>query len=542
MSKVLEFFVKKFKEELLDREITSLPSYNRPRPYRNGTVKFRPCAFSDFDKRIEILKETDLNAFFFPAHQIPGCDLLSDSGSTTMTMEQWGQLLLGDESYGSNEGYFELKNQIVDTFGEEWRQTDKNQESLFIFHQGRAAEHALFSYLKKIRQTDHPLTPDNLAAGLIDSLKERIQKKIKRWHGESQPPMLIIPSNSHFDTTEANIEFNQIIALNIPCREHETNNREFEFRGNMNVEYLESLLEHQGDRVPLVYLTVTNNTGGGQPVSMANIKAVRKITRRYNVPFFLDACRFAENAWFIQQREKGYARKSITGIVKEMFEQVDGFHISFKKDGLVNVGGGLVIKPDSLFIRTYPDIAEKLTDHQILTEGNPTYGGLAGRDLKGLVEGLKTVVSPEYLGHRIKQVGRFGTRLRELGIPIIEPPGGHAVYINMDEFFKDTDTRDADFKGVSFTALMLVAGHRLCELGIYAFGKYREGTEIPPDPRVNHVRAAIPRLAYEDQDLSSVAEAIRILYEHRDRIPGVTVEYGRDKTLRHFKSRFKFKD
>jgi tryptophanase len=224
-----------------------------------------------------------------------------------------------------------------------------------------------------------------------------------------------------------------------------------------------------------------------------------------------------------------------------MFEQVDGFHISFKKDGLVNIGGAVYLKQGGLFWEQYPHFSELLTDHQILTEGHPTYGGLAGRDLKALAEGLRTVVRDEYLDARIEQVRRFGQKLLSYKIPIKEPVGGHAVYLDMDRFFAGVEIADENFRGIGFTALLLFGGHRLCELGIYAFGAFRDGREIPPDPRVNNVRASVPRLAYEDQDLFALCETIRVLHENKDRIPGVEVEHGRDLRLRHFKSRFKFK-
>jgi tryptophanase len=308
----------------------------------------------------------------------------------------------------------------------------------------------------------------------------------------------------------------------------------------MDVESLRTLLEVAADRVPLIYLTITNNTGGGQPVSIENIREVREIARAHDIPLFFDACRFAENAWFIQQNEKGFSNKPVASIVHEMFAHADGYHISFKKDGLVNIGGALVLREDGLFSRTYGGFFERLTEHQILVEGHPTYGGLAGRDLKVLVEGLRTVTEQEYLNYRIRQVQRFGARLESYGVPVIRPVGGHAVYIDIDRFFEGTNTQDEDFKGIAITGLILIAGHRLCELGIYAFGKFKDGKEVPPNPRVNFVRASVPRLTYEDQDLLSVAEAVKILYDHREHIPGVEVTYGKDLHLRHFKSRFRY--
>jgi tyrosine phenol-lyase len=541
MPKVIDFFIEKFRNNL---ELDPKPSsYYRPRPYRNAMVDFRNCSIFDFEERKEILvREAGLNPFLFRADKIPGCDLLSDSGTTTMTAEQWAAMLLGDEAYGSNEGYFRLKEQIAETFGKSWGGDTAlgKPENSFIFHQGRAAESAFFSVLSRdlIARSRH--AERSFSNDLRPELRERIESRCESLGLSGADPYYIIPSNSHFDTTEGNIEDKNMIALNLPCREHLENDEGFPFRGNMDIEELENLLRSEGDRVPLVYLTITNNTGGGQPVSMSNIKAVREITSKYEVPFFFDACRFAENAWFIRHKEDGFSERTTEDIVHEMFSHVDGFHISFKKDGLVNIGGAIFLKNGTVFDVNFPSFREELTDFQIMVEGHPTYGGLAGRDLKGIVEGLRTVTRRDYLNARISQVDRFGKRLIEVGIPIVRPIGGHAVYINVDEFF-DGASHDEEFMGISLTALMLVAGHRLCELGTYAFGKFVGGREIPPDPRVNNVRAAVPRLAYEDQDLFSAAEAMKILYDERDRIPGVEVDYGRDLKLRHFKSRFSFK-
>jgi tryptophanase len=535
MTEPVSFFITKFKELLAER---SQPQcYYRPRPYRNAAVRFNAARIEDFDKRRAIVEETGLNVFDFPARLIPGCDLLTDSGTTTMTIEQWSQLVLGDESYGSNEGYFDLKAQIPLTFGPSWAQHDRDHANFFIFHQGRAAEHSFFGLLSGELRRRIPENHREIPDTLPPILKERIESRLE---GMRQP-YFIIPSNSHFDTTEGNIEDSRMIPLNLPAPEHLANDESFPFRGNMDLAALEEVLEKLNSRVPLVYLTITNNTGGGQPVSMENIRRVAEISRKYDVPFFFDACRFAENAWFIQKKERGYEKQTITQIVHEMFDHVDGFHISFKKDGLVNIGGGLVFKDSGRFLRKHRDFGMKMVDRQILVEGHPTYGGLAGRDLKALVEGLRVVVTQEYLDNRVSQVERFGEKLMSYGIPLVRPVGGHAVYIDLDRFFEGTRTKDEDFKGTAFTALMLIAGHRMIELGLYAFGKYKDGNEIPPNPRVNFVRASVPRLTYEDQDLYAVAEAARVLAEHRERIPAVEVLYGRDLFLRHFKSRFRFK-
>ncbi len=536
MADIIQFFIDKFREILFNKDV--LPSYYRPRTYRNSAVRFRDCSINEFEERRDILiNDAGLNVFLFPANKIPGCDLLSDSGTTTMTMQQWAELFMGDESYGSNEGFQELKFQILDTFGPAWCQKDKTRENMFIFHQGRAAEFALFSNLAKVLATKDKVTSAELSTELPKDLRGLISKKLE----ENPNSYYIIPNNAHFDTTEANIANSKFLPVNLPCEQHMAGDENFKFRGNINLEALRALLTHELDRIPMIYLTITNNTGGGQPVAMENIKAMRALAQEFKVPFFFDACRFAENAWFIQKYEPGYADKSIQEIVHEEFQQVDGFHISLKKDGLVNMGGGILIREDGLFPKIYPQMQGLLTDHQILIEGHPTYGGLTGRDLKALIQGLKQVVHLNYLDSRIGQVQRFGQKLSDLGIPIIRPVGGHAVYLNMDKFFEGVDCKDEDFKGLSFTALLMIAGHRLCELGIYAFGKYDNGHEILPVPRMNYVRAAIPRLAYEDQDLFALAEVIKVLHDHRDKIPPIDVMYGKNLTLRHFKSRFRFR-
>jgi len=490
----------------------------RPRPYRNAAVSFRPSSIDDRELRRRVLEETGLNVFKFPAALIPGCDLLTDSGTTTMTMQQWSQVLLGDESYGSNEGYFEFKQQIVDTFGPQWENRNRDQENTFIFHQGRAAEYGLFTCLSK----------------LLGAPGKRAGKK----------PFYIIPSNGHFDTTQENIEASGFEARNFFSPELRAKDEASLFKGNMDLAQLRALLEDKAtmERVPVVYMTITNNTGGGQPVSLANIRATAELCRSHGVPFLFDACRFAENAWFNLQYEPLCKGRSVADVVRLMFEQVDGFHISLKKDGLVNIGGCLVLSERGRMVERYPQLPAMVVGHQLQVEGHPTYGGLAGRDLKGVVEGLKTVVHEEYLAHRINQVRKFGAAVdRACGASIVvKPVGGHAIYLDLDQFFAGTRLRDDQFPGVSLTALLLIAGHRMCELGVYAFGKNVDGTEVGPDPRVNNVRAAVPRLCYEDSDLLSAAEAVGVLYRHRDEIPGIEVAYGQNLPMRHFISRFRF--
>jgi tryptophanase len=477
----------------------------RPRPYFNHSVEFKRTYTAK--ERADMLEKVGLNVFFFPSEMITGCDFLSDSGTTTMTNEQWAALHLGDEAYGSNKGYFLLMEQIRDTFGEKFfDDMTKGRANAFIFHQGRPCEDALFGAVGKLG------------------------------HG------LVIPSNGHFDTTEANIEANGIKALNLFSPELKDPNSKSHFKGDMDVFRLKDLLEKFADRVPLVYITITNNTGGGQPVSMKNIREVADIVHRYKIPLFLDACRFAENAWFIKNYENGYDRRSIKEVVREMFSYADGFTISFKKDGLVNMGGGLFIKNDGMFMKRYPQIPDAIMNHQIIKEGHPTYGGLSGRDIMALVFGLKVVLKEEYLDHRVLQVHDFGKAMVDAGVPVLTPFGGHAVYLDVNKFFEGTNMKPGDFGGLGLTAMLLAGyGHRACELGYFAFGSFDPKTGEEKFPEVNFVRFAVPRLRYEKQDLDAAAEAVKAIYENRDKVPPIDVVYGKELALRHFKARFKFR-
>lgn len=459
-----------------------------PRAYVNSSVRFHH-EFST-QERLQAAKKAGWNVFQFPSEMLKGGDLLSDSGTGTLTAEQMAAMILGDEAYGSNYGYFKLLKTFEDTFG-----IANADSEIYFFHQCRAAEHALFTQI----------------GGFGNSLK--------------------IPSNGHFDTTRANIENNKIKAIDFFSKklhspDHST------FKGNMDIDELEKLLKSDLDNIPLVYITITNNSGGGQPVSMENLQAVRKICDKYHKTFFFDACRFAENAWFIKKYEPKYKNKLITEIVTEAFKLCDGFTISLKKDGLANMGGALLIKKSAPVLKKHPELLNNLRDHQILTEGHPTYGGLTGRDIMTIVEGLKTVITESYLDSRIGQVHEFGRYLKERKVPVLEPFGGHAVYIDTDKFFADTKLKRGDFAGISLTALLLLKGVRLCELGAFAFGE---------DYPHNFVRCAIPRNKYEIQDLYYVADCVAEMYQQRKKIPKAIPVFGRNLTLRHFKARFELK-
>ncbi|MBI1973446.1 tryptophanase [Candidatus Micrarchaeota archaeon] len=486
----------------LTKLVEGLPSVSATRPYFNHAVEFKRPTTTE--ERARMLESVGLNVFMFPAELVSGCDLLSDSGTTTMTNKQWASLHEGDVSYGSNRGYYLLARQVRETFGPEFFTEHAAPPNAFLFHQGRPAESALFTAIGRLGRN------------------------------------LTIPSNGHFDTTQANIEANGMRALSLfsPDLNGGSDSR---FKGDMDVDALKKLLQASAANVPLVFITITNNTGWGQPVSMQNMREAAELAHHHGIPLFFDACRFAENAWFIKQHESGYGKKSISEIVREMFSHADGFTISFKKDGLANMGGGLFLRRNGLFFKKYPAVPDELIGSQILKEGNPTYGGISGRDIMTIVEGLKTATREEYLAHRIGQVRQFGERMLGEKLPVVTPFGGHAVYLDVNKFFDGTKMRPDDFGGISLTALLLAAyGHRACELGYFAFGKHDPKTGKESFPPNNFVRFAVPRLRYEQQDLESVSEAVKALHESRDKIPPVKATYGRDLPLRHFKARFEF--
>lgn len=463
---------------------------HKPRSYANAVIN--PHHLFTPQQRLKAARKAGWNVFQFPSERLQGGDLLSDSGTTILTVEQFAAMIEADEAYGNNWGYEQLLSACGTAFG-----ITVNRSRIYLFHQCRRAEDELYSHLKG----------DNL----------------------------IVPSNSFFDTTRANAEANGIEALDLP------DTSVYDFKGNIDLVKLKKILKERKGSVPFVLMTITNNTGGGQPASMKNLKAAYKLAHAHGVSLLLDACRFAENAWFIQKNEKAYERWSIPKIVHKMFSLCDGFTISFKKDGLANMGGALVIKKNAPLFRKQRSLAEELYDHQILTEGHHTYGGLSGRDIMTIVKGLPYVVTNQYLDGRIAQVYDFGQYLKRLGIPIVEPIGGHAVYIDIDKFFAGTKMRREDFGGIVLCALLLLKGIRLCELGAFAFGKYDPGTGKETLPERNYVRAAVPRNKYERDDLYYVADCIKELYDRRHELPKAVPVYGKEKALRHFKARFELK-
>ena len=513
-------------------------------------IMVRPLKSVSMAQRERALAATEYNVFAFPADLLT-VDFLSDSGTTTMTDAQWAALIRGDESYGRNTGYYLLLDAIRDAFerGDTprrrfhltlggcddvehlmdelylWEETggfanggaaQLQRPNAFLTPQGRCAEHLLFSTLAEI-------------------LREADSKR-----------RYTIPNNGHFDTTEANIAANQLHPINLfagsllrdfPVEQMRRRNP---FRGDMDCARLEALIQDEGaDAIPLIYLTITNNTVAGQPVSMANIAQVREIADCYGIPLFFDACRFAENAWFIQQFEPGYADVSIACIVQQMFAYADGFTISFKKDGLANIGGGLFFRDQGRFhqrFSTRGDIGAKLKQKQILTFGNDSYGGMSGRDIMTIAIGLSQVLSPSYLTQRIGQVQDFAAQLHQAGLPVVLPAGGHAVYLDMDHFFTNEAMQKGDFPGVGLCIeLIRRYGIRGCELGPFAF----EWDQKTPQQRLsilNLVRFALPRNGYGQEHIDYAVAALADCYRNSHRIPKMRITRGRELRLRHFQA------
>lgn len=450
-----------------------------PEPFRIKTVE--PLRKSTREQRQKWLEAAGYNLFHLKADQVY-VDLLTDSGTSAMSDSQWAGLMLGDESYAGSLNYFNLKQAIGDIFGFQY----------FVpTHQGRAAENLLFTL------------------------------KLK--------PGQIVPSNMHFDTTRANIEALGGVALNLVVDEGLAPQSQHPFKGNVDVARLDALLKEKGpEQVPLGMITITNNSGGGQPVSLENIRATKEVLDRYGVPLFIDACRFAENAYFIKQREPGYGEKTIAEIVRETFSYADGCTMSAKKDALVNIGGFLAM--------TDRDLYEKAAQRLILTEGFPTYGGLAGRDLEAMARGLREVLDESYLEHRVWQVAYLHRMLMDAGVPVVEPAGGHAVFVDVRRFLPHVPQRDLPGQALA-VELYLRSGIRSSEIGSVMFAKLNPKTGEEEYPELELLRLAIPRRVYTNSHLAFVARAVIQTYEEREHIKGMRFVY-QQPVLRHFTARF----
>jgi tyrosine phenol-lyase len=440
-------------------------------PFRIKSVE--PLRQTTPEERERYLEQAGYNLFLIPAADIL-IDLLTDSGTSAMSTEQWAAIMRGDESYAGSESFFRLKHAVDDLTA---------FRHMIPTHQGRAAERILFTVRCK--------------------------------------PGHIVPSNTHFDTTRANIEFTGARAVDLPIPEAADTQARLDFKGNMDVGALEALLSAEGaDHVPLVMLTVTNNSGGGQPVSMGNIEAVKKVCARHGVPLYLDACRFAENAWFIREREAGYADWTPKQIAQKMFSLADGCTFSAKKDAFANIGGFLCSNDDL--------VAQQETNLLILTEGFPTYGGLAGRDLDAIATGLEEVLDIDYLRYRITSTGYLGRHIADRGVPIVEPPGGHAIYIDAARMLPHIPR--SQFPGQALAVeLYRHAGIRSVEIGSVMFGEAA---------RHELLRLAIPRRVYTQSHIDYVVEAILEVNERKATIRGLEIA-EQPPFLRHFSARFR---
>jgi tryptophanase len=444
-------------------------------PYRIKAVEaIRPTSRRE---REEALRRAGMNVFNIPAAKVY-IDLLTDSGTSAMSDSQWAGIMTGDESYAGARSFFHFESAVRHIFG---------FPHVIPTHQGRAAERILFEAL--IGKGD------------------------------------FVPNNIHFDTTRANVHVRGARPVNLVIDEAYNPRSEHPFKGNMDIRALDRIIREKGrKRIPLVMLTVTNNSGGGQPVSLENIRQVSRICRRHKIPFFFDACRFAENAYFIQKREPGCARKTVLEIAREAFACSDGATMSAKKDALVNIGGFITLSDDAL--------AQELKRILIVSEGFPTYGGLAGRDLEAIARGLGEGVEESYLEHRIGQVAYLGGLLDEAGIPIYRPVGGHAVYILADEFLPHIPRHQ--FPGWALTvALYRDAGIRAVEIGGVMFAKKGRGRRKQVFPRLEMVRLSIPRRVYTVSHLNYVADAVIDLYNKREKFRGLKI-VEQSPHLRHF--------
>jgi tryptophanase len=439
-------------------------------PFRIKVVE--PLKLTTRDERTTALQRAGMNLFNIPAEDVL-IDLLTDSGTGAMSSDQWGAVMRGDESYAGARSYFRFEKTMREITG---------FERIIPTHQGRASERILFS----------------IVGG----------------------PDKVIPNNNHFDTTRANIEHSGARAVDLVIDEGREPRSRHPFKGNMDLDKLERLFEEVGpERIPLVMMTVTNNSGGGQPVSLENLRAVRRVCERHETPFFLDACRFAENSYFVKIREEGQARRTAAAIAREMFDLADGATISAKKDGLVNIGGVLLLRDETLY--------EKARNLLILTEGFPTYGGLAGRDLEAMAQGFEEVLHEDYLHYRIRSTAYLGEKLLEAGIQIVEPPGGHAIYIDAASFLPHVPPHQ--FPGQALAcALYEHAGIRSCEIGSVMFGAAAT---------MELVRLAIPRRVYTQSQIDYVIEAIVEVHQRRDEIGGLKI-VEEPAALRHFTARF----
>lgn len=448
-------------------------------PFKIKSVE--PLRFTSRKEREAILKAAGYNLFNIHADDVL-IDLLTDSGTSAMSARQWGGMIEGDEAYAGSKSFYRLEQTVMDLTG---------FRHIIPTHQGRAAEKILFTI---------------------------VGGKGKK-----------VPNNTHFDTTRANVEISGAEAVDLLAPDGLDPALKADFKGNMDLDALESMLRKEGpERIPLVMLTVTNNSNAGQPVSMENIRKSSEICRAHGIPFFLDACRFAENAYFIKIREPGYENKTIREIAREMFSYADGGTMSGKKDGLVNMGGFLAVNDDEL--------ARRARNILIVTEGFPTYGGLAGHDLEAFARGLDEVLEEDYLKYRIRSVSYVGKQIDKLGAPIFQPPGGHAIYLDAKAFLPHIPPHEYPGQALA-CELYLCGGIRACEIGSVMFGKTNPTSGEFEPARLEMVRLAIPRRVYTQSHMDYVVECVESVYGKREQIKGMRIVYE-PPVLRHFTATF----
>ena len=447
-------------------------------PFRIKMVE--PIKLTTLEQRKQLIQEAHYNPFLLRAEDVI-IDLLTDSGTSAMSSEAWAAMMRGDESYAGARSWFRFRDTVQDIFG---------FEQVVPTHQGRAAEHILFSTL---------VTSDS-----------------------------IVPNNTHFDTTRANIEFMGGQPLDLVCKEADEVESTYAFKGNMDTVALEKLINDEGpERIPLVMVTITNNSAGGQPVSMANIREISRIARTAGIPFYIDACRFAENAFFIKLNEPGYENTSAIDIAREMFSHADGCTMSAKKDAFANIGGFLCSND--------ADLAQQERNILILTEGFPTYGGLAGRDLEAIAVGLREVLDENYLDYRLLSTRYVVEHLQKAGIPVITPAGGHAVYLDARRFLPHIEALQYPGQALS-VELYIEAGIRAVEIGTVMFGSDPHTGEEKP-AHLDLLRLAIPRRVYTQSHMDYVLEAIGLVWNRRKQIRGMKIVKA-PKFLRHFSAHF----
>ena len=441
-------------------------------PFRIKVVE--PIRMTTPDEREKALGEAGFNLFNVRAEDII-VDLLTDSGTGAMSSEQWAGIMRGDESYAGARSFYRFLDSVQQITG---------FEQVLPTHQGRASERILFELLG----------------------------------GEGK----IVPNNNHFDTTRANVEYSGAKALDLVVEVGKDPRSQDPFKGNLDIAKLRKLFDEVGtEHIPLVMVTVTNNSGGGQPVSLQNLRELRAVCDEYKTPLFLDACRFAENAFFIMKREAGQGDRSVAAIVRDMFDLADGATISAKKDGLVNIGGLLLFRD--------AELAAQARNILILTEGFPTYGGLAGRDLEAIAQGMEEVLHEDYLTYRIRSTEYLGEKLRDIGVQIVEPPGGHAIYVDAKAFCPHIPP--AQFPGQAIVCgLYRAGGIRACEIGSVMFG-----SKEPPSMEL--VRLAIPRRTYTQSHIDYVIEVFGEVYANRSSLRGLRI-VSEPPALRHFTARF----